>query len=405
MWNSDGHTGRVCTAGALQASPLLPVDDAKRDALRGAARHAGSTPGLVAGARLWKTLGSTNRAADDHALLDPDSAQRVAAGRDSWLMARRPVKRQTRAKPKAPPTAERKVYFYRVDAGLTTGGKPKRLDATPILDSISALPYNASGRYWLQPDGNVLCAWVDPKQRHPRMRLATVRRSGLPLLEEAGSLSPLGVAAAAGLYEPIHVMFFPSNVVGVEFNFYGPRPSRIPSYLMRTAGHACPTFSLDALIRQDVMEQLKRLKRLRVLDLKVRASYASAVAEADADLGAALDAAARVGQSEVVHLVLQPAPHRRNWLTEKALAAVRNLAARPDLRENALGFSVRGLDEEHDRIEEIDVLKDELVVTKKVVRLDDRSRAVDDAAAYAAIEEAYTELKTELEAAVAAAAQ
>jgi len=51
----------------------------------------------------------------------------------------------------------------------------------------------------------------------------------------------------------------------------------------------------------------------------------------------------------------------------------------------------------------VDVLRDELVASKKVVRVDSRSRALDPAATYAAIEEAYLELKPQLEAAAAAA--
>jgi len=245
-------------------------------------------------------------------------------------------------------------------------------------------------------------SWVDSAADRPRLRVATVRRTGLPLVEAAGALSALPLNADQGLYEAIHVVFFPRNVVGVEFNFYGPRPSRVPWYLHRaTKGEFAP-FSLDPLLRQDVLQQLNRLGQIRVLDLAIRPAYAEAVAEADRDLGSAFRAAARAGGSELVGLTLRPEPHGRTWLVPRVLQAVRQLAGRADLRENAQTFTVKGLNSQTETIELIDVLKDQLIARKQIVRLDTRSRAVDDAAAYQAIEEAYADLRADLEAAAAA---
>jgi len=81
----------------------------------------------------------------------------------------------------------------------------------------------------------------------------------------------------------------------------------------------------------------------------------------------------------------------------------RRLASRPGLRENAEKFVVKGLNEEIDAIEEVDVLKDQLISTKRIFRVDKRTRVLDDASAYAAIEQAYSELKADLEAAASIA--
>jgi hypothetical protein len=72
------------------------------------------------------------------------------------------------------------------------------------------------------------------------------------------------------------------------------------------------------------------------------------------------------------------------------------------MRENTKTFKVNGLDEQTARIEEVDVLRDQLVASKRIVRLDVRSRAVEDGAAYTAISQAYADLKSELEQAASA---
>lgn len=302
-------------------------------------------------------------------------------------------------------TLERNIHFFRADAGLNAAGRPVALDVEPGLDLVSKAACQDGERYQPQGDDNVLSSWVDSTANRSRFRLATVRRAGLPLVEATGTLSSLQLAADQGLYEAIHAIFFPNNVVGVEFNFYGPRPSRIPWYLNRVTKGQCPTFTLNPLLRQDVVDQLNRLEQVRVLDLAIRPSYADTVAEADQDLGSAFRAAERAGGSQMVQLTLRPEPHARTWLRPRILDAIRQLAPRDDLRQNAQRFTVRGLNGERQSIEEIDVLRDQLIARRQVVRLDDRSRAVRDDAAYGAIEDAYAELRTDLERAAAAAAE
>ncbi len=316
-------------------------------------------------------------------------------------MPPRPSALAASAPGKAPPASERNIYFYRANAGLQPSGQPVAVNLSSALRKLNTLACVDGGRYRPHEDDSVVCSWVDsiPEQR---MRLATIRRSGLPLIEEAGDLTGLSLASNQGLYEPIHIQMFPNNILGVEFNFYGPRPSRLGSYLRQVTGpRTCPAFTLDPLLRQDVLTQVNRLQEVRVLELAIVPSYAEVVAEADRNLGAAFRAAARVGSPRLIALKLSPEPHGRSWLGSRVRGAVRALAGRPDVRENANTFKVTGLDEQTERVEAVDVLRDQLVASKRIVRLNPRSRALDDDAAYSAIEEAYSELKGELERAAA----
>jgi hypothetical protein len=205
------------------------------------------------------------------------------------------------ARSATPSTVERRIHFFRAVLPYLNGGPPPVLDIAPTLQHVDG-SLCARSTLLATSDGNVLCAWIDQSHGCGRMRLAMVPRTGLPLLEEAGSLTPLAIADTAGLYEPIHVCFFSNNVVGVEFNFYGPRPSRISAYLCRIAPSVCPTFELEPLIRRDVLDQLRRLQWLKAMELRARASYAEQLALADQDLGAAFQAARRFGQSDTVSL-------------------------------------------------------------------------------------------------------
>ena len=201
-----------------------------------------------------------------------------------------------RTKNGAPPTLERKIHFYRADTGVDGGGRPLPFDPAPALTAIAGLPFadGPAGRYMVGDDGNAVCVWPGGGRALQTLRFCQIRRTGLPQLEQAGTVSDLNIAADAGLLEPVHVAFFPDNIVGADFNFYGPRLSRLGYYLRVKSGNAVPLASFYPLLRHDVAEQLDHLTELRLFDLKVKASYVEIVRQADASLGDAFAANARV---------------------------------------------------------------------------------------------------------------
>lgn len=302
------------------------------------------------------------------------------------------ARRRTRPRPQV----ERKIYFYRVDAGRDYAGRSVPFNPAPVLAHLNQLPFTDGGRYWNSGDGHETCCWIDVESTRGCLRLANVRRSGLPQIERRGTISPLGIPSAAGLVEQVHVVFFPHNIVGSEFNFYGPRLSRLGRYIEVKANGICPSVTFEPLLRQDVMEQIERLADIRLLNLKIHASYASVISQADQDLGSAFEAAARAGQAEELEIILRPRSHSRETLAQGLLQTVRRLTQRQDLREESSRFIVKGLDEDTERVEIIDILKDQLISRKRIILEDERTRALNSESAYAAIEQAYTELRDEL---------
>jgi len=169
-------------------------------------------------------------------------------------------------------------------------------------------------------------------------------------------------------------------------------------YLQRVVGDNCPEFKLEALLRQDVAAVLQRKKAVRKLDLNVRRPYIAVIEQANASLGAALRAAETASNADCVGLYLEPEPYQRRNLDGAILGLLRRLAPRADLRENARTLKATVIDQT-DRAEEIDLLRDELISQKKILRQHDRTRVLLSEDAYAKIEEAYTERQGDLTAA------
>jgi hypothetical protein len=310
------------------------------------------------------------------------------------------------------PTLERKIHFYRIDAGKDAGGYPVLFDPLPALAKIDTLPFsNEKGRYLVGIDGSALCAWVDHQRERPAMRFGQIRRAGLPQIEELGELSDLHLAENAGLVEPVHVVFFPDNIAGVDFNFYGPRVKRLGHYLRLKAGDPTPLAHFEPLLRLDVLNQLEQLQDVRLFDLKIRPSFVEVVERADQDLGSAFQAARNLGHTEQIEILLRPAKDDRTTietspeggifsskisLGRRLVNIAKTLARRDDLRTETKKFVIEGKRQDTDRVEAIDLLRDHLICHKQIVRHGERSRALDPLSAYAAIESAYGEVKHEL---------
>jgi hypothetical protein len=287
-----------------------------------------------------------------------------------------------------------------MDGGAGQDGVPARVDLSPALQKLDGLSFQDSatgGRYVTAGDAD-LCAWMDHVGDTSKIRFANVRRNALPQAEAGGELTDLVLAEGAGICEVSHLCVFADGIVGAEFNFYGPRPGRLATYLRRVTGDDCLEFKLEALLRQDVADLLQRKKSVRKLTLSVRRSYIDVIGQADASLGAALRAAENASHADCVGVYLEPEPYQRRDLDDGMLYLLRRLARRPDLRENARTCKATTVDEGN-RTEEVDLLRDELISQKKILRQHDRTRVLLSDDAYAKIMEAYEELRDDLTAA------
>jgi hypothetical protein len=305
--------------------------------------------------------------------------------------------------PRSLPSAERRIFFYRLDAGLDDDGIPVDVDLSPVLIGIGRLPFEIGGRYVPGDGDTITSCWVDAMAPRARVRLATIRRSGLPQLEDTGNLRPLLIGPREGVAEQIHIVLFrevlggvPTTIVGSEFNFYGPRISRFAHYLWRHAAGSLPSLTFRPLVRRDASEALSRLTDIRLFRLRITRAYLAEVTSESASLGAAFEAAEAIGEADEYEILVRPRPRSRGHIGSAFLSIARRLARRDDIRSGASSFEVRGRDEVTGHVEALDLLSDKLIAKRQILREDDSGRALNSAAAFAAIEDAYEDLRNEL---------
>ena len=295
-----------------------------------------------------------------------------------------------------------RVFFYRVNAGVQADtGEPKNLNFQPVIQQLNSMPFDAgAGRYLDSEDGRQLCCWSESSSYPFRIQMAYIRRGQHPPLESLGKLSPLNLPSGQGLAEITHLVVFKDGICGAEFNFYGPRASQLPYYFALKLSEICPAFRLATLLRPNLAARLAALSDITLLSLKVRASFSTILKQADEDLGAALEAnkkAVNARPEDEIELIFKRKKNKNlesRSVPQKLLTAIRNLAIRPDLKEQVSIFKVDGETGSGSGI--LDILHEQFAERKEVQPALDETGGVDPISMYEVIEAAYSTFQEEL---------
>lgn len=296
----------------------------------------------------------------------------------------------------------RQVRFYRIDAGDDEHGRPVPFDAVAAFVHVNGLPFDPAredGRYMGRTgDEAVVACWVESPVAMPvRVRLGFVRRSGLPHVESAGALSPLSIPLTAGLAEQTHMVFLGSNIVGIEVNGRGPRAGKLIEYLRQKGPPGARPLGIEMLIHPSIEEKLNSFGALRRMELRIRPSYAAVLSAADNDLGAAVSAAAMVGKAEEIELVFSSGRRREARLDGRIMKAIKKLVSRNKINEEeVLALKITGRDADTGTMEHLDILHEDIHVTKVVAPVEPRGRAVQSEAMFLAIQEAHSQHRDEI---------
>lgn len=298
---------------------------------------------------------------------------------------------------------ERKIYFYRIDCGIDKSGKPipfKNLSL--VLRDIDSLQFTSSpsttSRYMQTSDGNDIGVWIDDLSKG-QIKIALIRRNGLPQQEDLGNLTNLPLLANGGLAETSHIVFFDNNIVGVEFNFYGPRISRLAEYFLIKSINIPKQFKFNQLLMENIKRELDKFSEIRWLNLRIIPSYSSIIRRADESLASSFEAAASLGYEDI-QLVLKK-PNKSILFDHRKIEYIKEIISKilsnNDVRQFSQKFQIRGKKESSERLEDLDLLGDALISKKIIAKTSEKSRAVDSNSAYNAIYEAYYELRSQLE--------
>ena len=294
------------------------------------------------------------------------------------------------------PWLERTIHFYCVDVGRDDANDLCPFDFRHLLAEIAALEFTLTdvpSRYEWESADSRLCAFFDPPDARDALIFCRSRYSEPLQLERQGEITSLELEQGQGVLDGSHVVFFPDNVVGIEYNRYAPSATKLGWYLTAKSENFLRPVELHHLMRTNPADRLAGLRDLQEIEIEVRSPFVAIVQDEAPSLGKVLDGVREAaGGGRTVRAVLSfPEETRRNALSTLA-AQLERLLRRPDIANNATKFKVRGTSQSVGKLDPIDLLTDRIITKKQISRAQPGGRTVDSQAAFAEIRDAYVEL-------------
>lgn len=304
-------------------------------------------------------------------------------------------------------TVMKKIQFFNVEM-LAFNARRNTLEAITdqrpvsiqIMNQIGALTFSDTqpSRYLEMDANNALFMLIDSIQEYICGRLIISRRNLLPEVEEQGQLTPLVIPVEAGLAEATHFVYFPAyKVLGLEFNFFGPRPSKFSEYIPNKASDFVNVINLQPILRLDVEEQLNRMGEISLLQIEAHRNAVGILNELNESLGAAFEAAANLSEAETVEIILRKRRHARHgfdfpFSRRRLIELLSTIGSREMINK----FRGETLNTRQNQNPKFDFLEDKFISSRQVTRVDEISRAIDTVSMHIAIRDAFEELRTQI---------
>ncbi len=280
-------------------------------------------------------------------------------------------------------TLFRRVYFFRVERfSDIMHGLP---DA---LRRIGNLDFDDAGRYKLDPASGIrLSAYPDTISYPLKIRFGKIRRNGLPQVEQAGDLQTLALKEDEGLIDICHIVIFEDGCVAAEWNPDAPKLAAFASYMFEKGKlNTAPKFL--SLLERDIVEVIRNLDSVRVLEIDLPPDAINLAKEADKNLAAAVEATAAVGATKRTALTLT-ADKPTGKLLNLALKLAEIVKSRPQESQALNSLSVRGYQSGSKTARYIDILESKLVSGDYFPRTSERSRSLRSDETYKILENLY----------------
>lgn len=300
----------------------------------------------------------------------------------------------------------RKINFFRADPSIDEAtGQIKAFEPAPIINRLRSL--SEIEKQLERTDGNLTFCRIFDGSRYPRLRLGTVRMAEIPegFDRRDSSDFTFDMAEEQGISENSHMVFFPNNILGLEYNYRGPGIGRLEEYLRKKAPISETRVSFNPLLNKDFEEQLERLEdvrevRVRVSNRQVEGANSQEINPEEDDPYKVLENMKDFGEAGEYEIAWKSRSRSRESIDRRFFSVARSYLRRYDTEDNSAMLVIRGHDEEG-HLQRINVLNERIVFEETAFKLRPGDRAVISDSAFQAIERAYRDNREVIERAAA----
>lgn len=312
-------------------------------------------------------------------------------------------------------TINRKILFYRIKMGKTENNQMRFLSNPAEIGNIvikgfnyiKGLPFdrNQKNNNYLKIDStknvSVKVDSIYTSENYIEGRIIYCRRNDLPSIEEKGILKLLNIPADASVAEITHfVYFYKTNVIGIEFNMFGPKSNDLSKYLQAKLATYIDMVTIKVIVTPKWGKLLSQNNyRLTMLSFGASRDSVSVAKDLNTGFGKMFSAAAEATvDADEIEVVLKRKPYSGNTFSSENFhwdSFFENI-----LTESADYNQINKLQvgvQVGTKAEIINLLEERLAVNKTVPVMLERKKSVVTTKMYSAIEEAYLEYAKYLE--------
>lgn len=298
------------------------------------------------------------------------------------------------------PTTKRKIrfYCYKFFQNDRSNNRVEVIDPIPIFSHINGLPFTIGDGRYLPYGSKSLTMVVDNTRPQIRGRIGIRRVDTWPTQERAGSEQPITAPPDTALLESTHFVFFPSNIMGIEFNFFGPRATTLTTYLPAKSGGIINEMELQMIVNEDARQIIQRVGDVSLARLVVRRDAGEQLQHIDRSLSDALNGLTHFSSNaETYEIIIRKARRDGGLRMIGGKIQLANWIMNEDNKAVTDKLLLRGKNTQSGKIDNFDLLGDGFIFEVKVDRVDSKHSTVVSDSMYRKIIETYNANQAALE--------
>lgn len=297
-------------------------------------------------------------------------------------------------------TTKRKVRFYYYKFFITDpkGNKVEIIDPTGAFNHIHSLPFNdRDGRYYSFGDKSLTMV-IDHVRPQIRGRIGTRRENAWPTQERDGNEQPINAPPNTALLESTHFIFFPKNIIGIEFNYFGPRATSLMAYIPAKSGGLISEMDLRMIVNEDARQTIKRTGEISLARLVVRRDAGEQIRKIDPTLSDALKGLIKYSDNgETYEIIIRKSRKANDLHLVGGKTRLAQWIMNEDSRAVTDKLLLRGKNIQTGKTDNFDLLGDGFIYEVNVDRIDSKHSTVVSNSMYNKIIEAYNANQSNLE--------
>lgn len=285
---------------------------------------------------------------------------------------------------------DKKISFYKLV--LEQNGKP--IDPIVVFSKIKSLNIKKGERYLRIKDGKFYSMMFSDEEKDLHFPMKIIfglrKKKDLPCLEEGGETEPLDIADKA-LFEPTHIMLFNNNILGVEFNYQGPKSSGLKTYLLKMAREHVDYVDVIQLVKPDFLDTLHSIGDIKLFNLYVHKNFGELFKQASPSIYHSLKSLNKIGDTQEIGVHLRSSKHIKGYDWKKIFNVFKN--------EDVSAINkaeLKAINTETNKLEPINLLDQYIISHKEVVKQDDKYKRVDSEQMFNAIKSSFLDNQSEI---------